>query len=668
MPPSTDRGGPASQLACGGGIMERLLKLRIRHFIVIDLILLGLAVYMSYVLRLENFDLTDGLFLPSLLVFVTTALIFTPLVFWWTGVYFRYWRYASIEELVLLTVAMTIATMLTGVISRVISTTFFAEGTLPVPRSIPFIFLLLALAAAAAPRLALRVITGPRPYPLPYKRSLTRVIIVGAGDAGALIAREIRSDSHLGMQAVAFIDDDPHKHNVRIRGILVVGGREMIPDVVRQHAIDQVIIAMPTAPGKTVRQILDICEQVKVQARTVPGVYELIGGTVSISQLREIQVEDLLRREPVQTDIATVTELLRGKRVLVTGAGGSIGSELCRQIMRCGVKEMILLGHGENSIFDIYHELQRRNAGIKLVPVIADVRFAERIQQVFEDCRPEVVFHAAAHKHVPLMEANPGEAILNNVFGTRNVLAAAEVVGVEHFVMISTDKAVNPTSVMGASKRVAELLVQQVAHRTGKPYMVVRFGNVLGSRGSVIPTFKQQIASGGPVTVTHPDMQRYFMTIPEAVQLVLQAAVLGHGGEVYMLDMGEPVKIVDLAHDLIELSGLKVGQDIDIRFIGMRPGEKLFEELVISSETYQDTAHPRIFRTISTVPPAMDSQIEQLREAGQSGDKKAIYHLLQYLVREFHPAGDNPEANQPAPPQLAITPSRVSVGKPLPNT
>jgi FlaA1/EpsC-like NDP-sugar epimerase len=411
-----------------------------------------------------------------------------------------------------------------------------------------------------------------------------------------------------------------------------------------------VIIAMPTASGKAIREIVDICDGAGLQTKIVPGLYELLGDMVTISQLRPVQIEDLLRREPVQTDTAAVGELLRGKRVLVTGGGGSIGAELCRQILRCDPARLIILGHGENSVFEIVEELRTTHPqiGTTLVPVIAGTRFPARIRAVFEEQRPEIVFHAAAHKHVPLMEANPSEAITNNVMGTRIVLDAALATGVERFVMISTDKAVNPTNIMGASKRAAELLVYQAAQRSSKPYVTVRFGNVLGSRGSVVHTFRRQIAAGGPVTVTHPDMRRYFMTIPEAVQLVLQAAVLGQGGEVFVLDMGEPIKIADLARDLIELSGLEVGRDIDIKFVGLRPGEKLFEELFIPGESYVRTAYQKIFVATNGAANAaccveLNEGIDRMIAAAEYGDRATIVQAIQVLVPEYQPANEGQE-------------------------
>ena len=469
-----------------------------------------------------------------------------------------------------------------------------------------------------------------------------------------MIVRELQRNPQLNMHVVAFFDDDLGKHDVRIHGVPVCGDRHAIPAVVQKQHIRKVIIAMPTVPGREIRDIVNICERAGVDTKIVPGVYELLDGTVSITQLRNVEIEDLLRRDAIHTDIEAVRHLIQGRRVLVTGGGGSIGSELCRQVWRCGPSELVLLGHGENSIFDIHNELKGleerdwRNSTMdgdsssppasRIKPLIADIRFPERIQAVFERYRPQIVFHAAAHKHVPLMEANPSEAVTNNTLGTRNLINAALSVGVERFVMISTDKAVNPTSVMGASKRVAELLVHKAAMQSGKPYVAVRFGNVLGSRGSVIHTFKRQIAAGGPITVTHPDMQRYFMTIPEAVQLVLQSSVLGQGGEVFILDMGEPVKIIDLARDLIELSGLEIGRDIDITFSGIRPGEKLFEELFVSGEAYHRTRHDKIFiaaNASSFVPPDLEGAICDLDKAACDQDAAAILACLHNLVPEY---------------------------------
>lgn len=612
--------------------------LRNRHFFFLDILLLPLAVYASYVLRLEQ--LTLGIaFWPGFALFALVSMATTIVLFRVSGVYSRYWRYASIDELLLLAGSVTVAMIAAGMIC------FFLLWLLPVnwmlPRSVPLIYLLIAVVVTAVPRLSIRIWTV---YEWQGYRgaNVQKVLIVGAGDAGSMIGREMQRISHLHMLPVGFVDDDKNKQGVRIHGIPVLGKCEDVPALVSQFDIRQVIIALPTAPGKVVREIVGICEKARVQTKIIPGIYELLDGTVSINQLRDVDIEDLLRREAVQTDITAVQSLISGKRVLITGGGGSIGSELCRQVLRCQPAEIVLVGHGENSIFAINHELNRLRSGmpIKITPVIADVRFAERIQAIFSKYRPEVVFHAAAHKHVPLMELNPTEAVTNNVQGTQNLLQAALAVNVSHFVMISTDKAVNPTSIMGASKRAAELLVHEAAKTSGQPYVTVRFGNVLGSRGSVVLTFKQQIAAGGPVTVTHPDMERFFMTIPEAVQLVLQAATLGKGGEVFVLDMGEPVRIVDLARDLIELSGLEVGRDIDIVFTGTRPGEKLFEELFVPGEKYHRTAHEKVFwaaNASSFIPSDLHENIDALVVAAYRDDAEGVVRSLQNLIPEFMP-------------------------------
>jgi FlaA1/EpsC-like NDP-sugar epimerase len=410
--------------------------------------------------------------------------------------------------------------------------------------------------------------------------------------------------------------------------------------------VRQAIIAMPTVPGKTIRELTLLCQELNLPVKTVPGIFELLDGSVTVNQLRPVDITDLLRRAPVVTDVSQVVRLLKDKRVLVTGAGGSIGRELCRQIARCDPEALFLLGHGENSLFEMANELRFiRHAHLEIRTVVADVRDTDRLKVVFARYRPQVVFHTAAHKHVPMMEENVEEAVTNNVVGTRAVLHVATTCGVEQFVLISTDKAVNPTSIMGATKRLAELLVHQAAAESGHCFVSVRFGNVLDSRGSVLPLFKEQIARGGPVTITHPEMRRYFMTIPEAVQLVLQAATLGKGGETFCLDMGEPVRIVDLAQDLIRLSGLEVGRDIEIAFTGLRPGEKLFEELFLSGEEYARTSCEKIFvsrnsvkRPLCDLPFSdLDAAVNALHSAAQLGDVAEGRRLLQLIIPEYQP-------------------------------
>jgi FlaA1/EpsC-like NDP-sugar epimerase len=652
-----------------------LLRMRNRHFLLLDVLILCVTPTLALVLRVDDLQALDNNYALALLLYTAVALAIRLAVFRTLGLYSRYWRYASIDEMIhVVTVglisAMLIMVVYFGVRIPALGICGSLEPACILPRSLPFIDAMLVLLAIGATRFSVRAVDLHVRHDL-SSQSLQRVLIAGAGEAGTMIVRELNANPQIGLYPIGFVDDDPQKHGTRIRSLPVLGDRNALPRLVEQHKIDQVIIAMPTAPGKTIREVLTICEQAGIPAKTMPGMYELLGGQVSVSQLRNVQIEDLLRRDPVETDTAAVWDLLQGRCVLVTGGGGSIGSELCRQILRCQPSKLVIAGHGENSVFEIEQELRRKLRGSvassangrrqhmqpEIAPVIVDVRFAERLHNVFQQHRPQIVFHAAAHKHVPLMEDNPGEAITNNVLGTRNVLDASLACGVEQLVLISTDKAVNPTSIMGASKRVAELLVHQAAERSGLPYCAVRFGNVLGSRGSVVLTFKQQIAAGGPVTVTDPQMTRFFMTIPEAVQLVLQAAVLGQGGEAFVLDMGEPVRIVDLARDLISLSGLEEGRDIDIAFTGLRPGEKLFEELFVAGEDYQRTAHQKIFianNASHLASDGLDLAIEALIAVALGGDEADIRRELGSLVPEFR----RPDAGDSA--QLALSPLPVT--------
>jgi FlaA1/EpsC-like NDP-sugar epimerase len=620
------------------------LTLRNRHFLLLDMIALCLLPTLALALRLDGFA-SLGDYRAAIVVYTLFGLAVRLPLFLFMGLYRCYWRYASIAELATIVGAVVASSII--MIAPVILEPFLPALGAPwlgLPRSVPFIEGMLVLLTVGGVRFlvrACRVFVAPAASASTANRK--RVLIVGAGEAGNLIAREMRSSPLSALEPVCFVDDDPAKRNLRIHGVPVLGPRGDIPALARRYNIAEVVIAMPTAPGKIIRATRQLCDEAMLPVRVIPGIYQILNDQVSLSRLRNLDIEDLLRREPVETDVAGVASLVAGRRVLVTGAGGSIGSELCRQISRHGPSQLILLGHGENSIFDIVNELQlaARPGGPTLVPVIADIRFPDRLRAIFQLYRPDVVFHAAAHKHVPLMEANVGEAIANNVLGTRNLLEAAEAAGVGRFVLISTDKAVNPTSVMGATKRAAELLVHQAAERSGRAYVAVRFGNVLGSRGSVVPYFRKQIAAGGPVTVTHPDMRRYFMTIPEAVQLVLQAALLGRGGEVFMLDMGEPVKIVDLAHDLIRLSGFEPGRDIDVVYTGLRPGEKLFEELFLDSERYSRTAHAKVFvanNGLQSPAGELDASVAALLAAAASHDRSAIVPLLQRIVPEYRPA------------------------------
>lgn len=620
-----------------------LLKLRNRHFFLLDSFFLLISPLLAMLLRLDSPRTVLTNYGGPLAAYTLICLFLRQIIFYRHGLYRRYWRYASVDELGQIVAAVLLATAIITAALFAVILAVPGEGYV-LPRSLALIDGLLVLVLVGGSRFSVRLVHGWR-QARPGQNA-QRVIVMGAGDAGTMIVRELKGNPQLGLDVVAYLDDDAGKKGVQIMGVPVLGGRELIGEVADAYNVSQVIIAMPTAPGKTIREIVQQCEQAGVSTRTIPGMYELLDGTVSVNQLRNVDIEDLLRRDAVHTDTAAVQQLLQGKQVLVTGAGGSIGSELCRQILRCHPAGLVLLGHGENSIFTIYHELRQqlaRSEGVapRLIPVIADTRDAQRIDTIFRQHRPEIVFHAAAHKHVPMMEMNPTEAVTNNVLGTQNVLQAAQDVGVARFVMISTDKAVNPTSVMGVTKRTAELLVHEAAVRSCRPYATVRFGNVLGSRGSVVLTFKEQIARGGPVTVTDPEMTRFFMTIPEAVQLVLQASELGKGGEVFVLDMGRPVKIMDLARDLIELSGLELGRDIDIVVTGKRPGEKLFEELFIPGESYERTAHEKIFvaeNASKLVPAGLQQTIDALCAAALRDDQQAIIRSFQQLVPEYTPS------------------------------
>ncbi len=462
-------------------------------------------------------------------------------------------------------------------------------------------------------------------------------MLIGAGRGGVLVAKEIAARPDLGILPVGFVDDDPVKLNMVVHGVPVLGPTERLVELCAKRGAKQALITMASAPGRDIRRITTACEAAGIQVKIVPGVFELVGGQVNLSRIRKVAIDDLLRREPIVLDVDAIEKVVRERVVLVTGAGGSIGSELCRQIAGFEPGSLVLVEHGENSLFEIERELRARFPELSIHPCIGDVRDGARMETVFGRHRPDVVFHAAAHKHVPMMEANPGEAVKNNVLGTKLLAELSDMHRVSEFVMISTDKAVNPTSVMGATKRAAEIFIQALSQRSNTRFVAVRFGNVLGSAGSVVPIFQQQIARGGPVTVTHPDMKRYFMTIPEACQLVLQAGAMGNGGEIFVLDMGEPVKIVDLARDLIALSGLREGEDVEIQFTGVRPGEKLFEELSLAEEGAEKTRHPKVF--IGRIKPhaweIVKSFVEELERAAAQPDGDGVRAVLGRHVPEY---------------------------------
>ena len=599
--------------------------MRNRYLLIGDIMLVIVSVMGSFALRLDAGQLPY--YFSGMLTMCGVALLIKIPTYYFFGLYRRMWIYASTHELRLITAAVTTGSVLA---SGVMLLLIFARLVLPgMPRSALGIDWLLSLVLIGGSRFALRILAEQSAAPRNGKPRAA--LIVGAGDAGALVTRELQRSSQLNLTPVAFLDDDPAKQKQEIYGVPVIGPISDLEDAVAAHHVDEVIIAIPSAPGRVVRRVADICRARGVSSRTMPGIYELIGGKISVSRLREVDITDLLRREPTRINEEMIGGTLAGRHVLVTGAGGSIGRELSRQIARWDPAELIILGHGENSIFETLLEVQEDHPALSLAAVIADVKDQDRLCSVFKEHRVDVVFHAAAHKHVPLMQANVEEAVLNNVFGTRNVVEAAIESGVERLVLVSTDKAVRPANVYGATKRLAEMIVLDAARRTGRAFCVVRFGNVLGSRGSVIPLFKRQIAAGGPVLITHPDMERYFMTIPEAVHLVLQAASMGKGGEAFVLDMGEQVRVLDLAEDLIRLSGLEPGRDIDIEFTGVRPGEKLREELWERDKTYEQTSHPDIVRsdhedTIAGGDLAATlTRLETLAREGRSKDIIALF-------------------------------------------
>lgn len=612
----------------------------------------------SFLLRFD-FTIPEAYWKP-IAIGLPVLLLARALFFAQFGLFRGLWRYTGTRDLVALAKATSAASALF---------LLFAVFSLPgFPRSIYVIEWLAAFMAVGGMRMGIRLL---REFNQGTQQALPnvkprKVLIVGAGDAGESLLRDIQKSHGARYEVVGFVDDAPHKLQAHIHGIRVLGKISSVPDLVREKDVEEVIIAIPTASGRQMREIVEACKPSGALIRTIPGIDQLIDGRVSINQIRNVAIEDLLGRDPVTLDTHAISDLIRGRILLVTGAGGSIGSELCRQLCKFNPAVLVLLEQAENALYQIHRELSERFPAVRSLPVICDICDSKRLDQAFAQHRPSIVFHAAAHKHVPMMEWNPGEAIKNNVFGSKKVADTADKFGVERFVMISTDKAVNPTSIMGCSKRVAEIYIQTLSQRSKTRYVTVRFGNVLGSNGSVIPLFQEQIAKGGPVTVTHPEMKRYFMTIPEASQLVLQAATMGLGGEIFVLDMGQPVKIVDLARDLITLSGFKPDEDIEVKFTGMRPGEKLFEELSVAEEKADKTRHPKIFvgKQRPTAWEPLLRELEKLHELGHEAGELEIRKKLKELVPEFivpEPAPtpvEKVEEAAPQPPAAEVIPLR----------
>ena len=613
-----------------------------------DTLLISLALCLAFLLR---FDFTIpaaqlDLFWECLLV----VLVVKPLVFVVTGFYNSLWRYASVQDAVEIFKGVTLSSILA------VSTVFFLRQFTPIPRSIFVLDWVLLFALLAASRLVWRV--WRETYVVGRSNEGPRTLIVGAGEAGSMLLKEIRRQPHAAYDVIGFVDDDPEKKGMKLHGVPVLGAAKQLKPLILANEIEDVIIAMPSADGKVIRLIVDSCKNANVTFKTLPSIGELIDGTLTVSQIKNVEIEDLLGREPVVLDRELIGGYLTGKRVLVTGAAGSIGSEVCRQVAQFRPEKMILLEQAETPLYEIEKELVARFPGIRILPLIADVRDREKVMSAFEEFTPEVVFHAAAYKHVPMMEYNPTQAALNNVFGSQNVADAAHLFNVRNFVMISTDKAVNPTNVMGATKRAAEIYIQALSRASRTKFTTVRFGNVLGSNGSVIPLFKEQIAKGGPVTVTDKRIIRYFMTIPEATQLVLQAGSMGTGSEILLLDMGEPVRILDLAEELIRLSGLTPYEDIDIVVTGLRPGEKLFEELLIDGEGVLPTAHKKI-KVLAPVHIGLDPvkiELDVLYDAARTDRIDDLMESLKRLIPEFKPAysfiGEAPLAFQRVRPDL----------------
>ena len=593
-----------------------------------DIIAIMLSSFLALWFRFELvFADIDRIFLESIYQYAVINIICTIAIFYAFHLYTSLWKYASVNELVNITLAVVISGIVNAVGMRAFQN--------PVPRSYDILYTMFLLAMMIGIRFFYRFVRFMKTeYFIRNRKEMSNVMVIGAGDAGAAIVKELRLNETLKRRVCCMIDDDPAKKGKYVQGCLVVGGKKDIISAVERYGITQIIIAMPSAPKSTIKEIVDLCQHTECKIRILPGMYQLVSGEVSVSQLRDVEIGDLLGREQIKVNLNEILGYVQNKVVLVTGGGGSIGSEICRQLAGHGVKQLIIVDIYENNIYEIQQELKRKYPELDLVALIASVRNTHRIDEIMGKYRPNVVYHAAAHKHVPLMEDNPNEAIKNNVFGTYKTASAAGKHGVERFVLISTDKAVNPTNIMGASKRMCEMIVQTLDKFYPTEFVAVRFGNVLGSNGSVIPLFKKQIAEGGPVTVTHPDIIRYFMTIPEAVSLVLQAGAYAKGGEIFVLDMGEPVKIADLAKNLIRFSGFKVGEDIEIKYTGLRPGEKLYEELLMDEEGLQATDNNLIH---IGKPIDMNEAVfmRQLKELKAASDKDS--ELIRQMVKEMVP-------------------------------
>ncbi len=640
------------------------LKTRTSQFL-IDISVLMLAFVLAMLVRFD-WSVPQGIFRQLVIVLPYVVLLQYAFLSGF-GITRFSWRYISLRDTVRIFVATaSAATLLVGL--RFLSPQLVDRIPLARYGIVPLGVLLgdfvLSFIGLTGVR-ALRRMLGERWASKQHQReeaALAPTLLVGAGQGGVLIAQEITRRPDLGILPVGFVDDDPVKQGAVIHGIKVQGTTRDLVRLAERHRAKQALITISNAPGTSIRRITESCKEAGLAVKIVPGAYEIVGGRVNLSRIREVAIEDLLRREQVRLDTESVASVVRGQPVLVTGAGGSIGSELCRQVAAYRPSRLVLVERAENNLFEIHSELRTRFADLEVVPCVADITDVPRVTQVFREHRPMIVFHAAAHKHVPMMEWNPAEAVKNNILGTQVIADLADSLAVERFVMVSTDKAVNPTSVMGATKRAAELYVQALSLHSATYFSTVRFGNVLGSAGSVIPIFRRQIQSGGPLTVTHPDMTRYFMTIPEAAQLIMQAGALSEGGETFILDMGQPVRIIDLAHDLIRLSGFEPDKDIEVRFTGVRPGEKLFEELSTVAEGIERTTHPKIFTGSYDSPhlPGLRAQFDGLGALCRNADPEPIRRALAQLVPEY--GHGLPDSEPPSRPTQAFQESKPAGG------
>lgn len=605
------------------------IKKRYLLLFTIDSLILLSSIYLCF---LFLYPYENAFSNEILLISMTTLFIGYHSFAWHYGIYKKMWIYASIEELKSVVKVVTLTLFATMIMQFIYSGQLYT-------RTLMLTWMLLVLLLGAS-RMSLRIYNEWMTNRETTDKS--RTLVVGAGQAGRMIVRQMQQNPEWGRNPVVFVDDDPRKWGLEVYGLPVVGRLKDIPEVVSPYHIDQIVIAIPSMSRKEMSELTKVCINSGVKTQTIPRIEDLMLGKVTVNDIRDVKIEDILGREEVKLDMDAIKEKLKGKTVMVTGAGGSIGSEICRQIANFKPSSILLLGHGENSIYTIDRELRAKlPKNIKLVPIIADVQDRKRIFNIIEHYKPDVIYHAAAHKHVPLMEANPFEAVKNNILGTKNVAEAADAFGIGNFVMVSTDKAVNPPNIMGATKRFAEMVVQNLAKKSDTTFAAVRFGNVLGSRGSVVPLFREQIANGGPVTITDPEMTRYFMTIPEASRLVIQAGLLASGGEVFVLDMGEPVKIVDLARNMIRLSGYEENE-IKIQYTGMRPGEKLYEELLDDSEIQSEKVYPKIY--IGKATPISEIELTAvLNKLPEMTEEEVKVKLLSLANRKPRPVEDSME-------------------------